>query len=118
VREVFKNILPNILMSSGPTYATIPAHKLATREYALAFVTYVMSRPTYGLSIVVTAWTNASASHRDFAKDVKEMESRQRRKSGTILDLDGPHALFPRMAGRGCASLTLSISLGLLLLLL
>jgi hypothetical protein len=41
VREVFKNILPNILMSSGPTYATIPAHKLATREHALAFVTYV-----------------------------------------------------------------------------
>jgi len=26
---------------------------------------------------------NSSASHRDFAKDVKEMESRQRRKSGT-----------------------------------
>ena len=38
---MFKNILPNILMSSGPTYATIPAHKLATREHALAFVTYV-----------------------------------------------------------------------------
>jgi hypothetical protein len=42
VREVFKNILPNILMSSEPTYATVPAHKLATRERALAFVTYVL----------------------------------------------------------------------------
>lgn len=66
VREVFKNILPNILMSSGPTYATIPAHKLATREHALAFVT-------------------------DFAKDVKEMESRQRRKSGSSSDKRAKH---------------------------